>query len=583
MSDNQRRNADELLERAIDALRHQPADDVPPEHLQAATIQALHDLAKDPRPRADKQERKFPMLRLTRAGGATAAALVIGLLVVTFLLSGLGSSFTFADVLDKLAQSRSVHFIARYQVDGTDVQKSRMWIQDDIVRHQVSDYLVVVIDTNQRKGIQLDAHRKIVEELDLAGQIPAEELSNPIEQLRNLKEQPDVRVTQLPDETVDQRTCRVYRVDGATALSMRGQWTIWVDAETTLPVQMQIEDDNMSATFEQMVWDEQLDPSLFSLTAPEGYVFERPIAAEIRTGQITYHVGRDFFSIQPDGSRPLRQFLPQSPGAGMVSSNKSELSPDGRYLAMAFPAQRDEGLYPPERILLWDRTQPERAPVEVYAHPGAELSHWRFSADGKRLYVAWWKQLPDKNWPHGIGADFVDLETGKRSPMELPVYTSGDGEALPMVFADVSPGGLTYLVVGRHLQLISTSGEPLRELTTGDLRVDAHSVRFSPDGRHALYVTSQRGVGYQLCKVAVAGGEPQIVVPAGQFAGIRARWSTDGQRIAFTCRIHDPNHQRRFGNEAYLKIVNADGTGLETVISEKAHPDASSLELTAWR
>jgi hypothetical protein len=76
---------------------------------------------------------------------------------------------------------------------------------------------------------------------------------------------------------------------------------------------------------------------------------------------------------------------------------------------------------------------------------------------------------------------------------------------------------------------------------------------------------------------------PLVLAAAGQFAGIRARWSPDGRRVAFTCRKYAPNHPRRFGVEAYLQIVQADGTGLETLIREHAQPNAITMELTAWR
>ncbi len=582
MSGNERFNSDELLEQAIVALSNQVPPDGPPEHLQAATIQALQDLSNQPRPRAETVRRSLTMLRVTRVGGA-AAALAIGLLVAVFFLSGLGSSFTFADVLDKLERAGSVHFVAKLAIEGQATQESKLWIQGDIVRTEPTNEVALVVDTRRRQGLQLDLVRKKAEQLDFEGQISADEFKDPIDELRSLKDQEGVKVTQLGDEMVGERLCHVYRVEGAKALRMQGDWQLWVDPATALPVQMQIGGPKSSMTFEQMVWDTQLDPSLFSLTPPAGFELMRPIAAKQESGRIVYHIGSDVFSVRPDGTDQERQFAPASEGAGLYVTDKAELSPDGRYLAIAFPSVREGAVVPPERILMWDRTRPEASPREVYAAPGAELSHWRFSADGKRLYVAWWKKLADKNWPHGMGAEFIDIASGARTELKLPTYTTANGEELPSEFADVAPDGQTYLVAGQHLQLLTAEGQLLRTLTAGESFVDARSVRYSPDGQHVLYATSQRSLGYRLCQTAIAGGEPTVLVAEGRYAGFRARWSPDGRQVALSCRKYAPNHPRRFGSEAYLMVIQADGQGLETLLKENVDPNAKSFELTGWR
>ena len=591
MSENESRPANDRLERATQALRHAHTDDAPPESLLASTIQTLQELSTNTRAPARESERKRTMSRVTRFGGATVAALILGLLVFV-LFADRGASYTFADVLDKVERSRSVRFVCKQEAAGQPGPETKMWLQGDFMRYESADgTIVIIIDTSQRKGLELHPDRKVAKKLDLVGQVPAEEFKDPIDQLRNLKQQKNVTVVQLADEMAGDRNCHVYQVKGAKALRIQGEWKLWVDPKTTLPVKMYVGDEKMSITFEQLVWDERLDPALFAMTIPAGFVFEKPVAAKVRPGRIYYHnKWFDFHSMRPDGKEPERQFVPGTDAkGGTYQKRAAELSPDGRYLAIGYTADvirdtadRKPGSYPPERILLWDRTQPEKEALEVYVRPSAELSHWQFSPDGKRLYVGWWKQLPDKKWPHGVGAEFIDLETNARTAINLATYTDASGEELPTQFAAASPDGKTYLVVGQHLQLVSAEGKVLRHLTKGDENVIVRSVRFSPDGRRALYSTISTD-GYRLCTVAISGGQPRELVPAGTFAGIRARWSPDGKRIAYTCRLYAPNHPRRFGNEAYLKIVHADGTDTVTRITEKVPPTAMSLELTAWR
>ncbi len=552
----------------------------------AERVQAT-GVARKSAPRSRRQLRLRPLARY----GVVGVAVVIGLLAIVFLVDR-GAAFSFADVLDKVERSRSVRFVCKLESAGRPGPETKMWLQGDFMRYEFAEGAIVhVFDTSRLKGLELHPFRKVAKEVDRVGQVPAEEFRDLIGQLRNLKQQKNVTVMQLADEMVGERNCHVFEVTGAKALRIQGKWKLWVDPKTELPVKMHVGDENNSITFEQIVWDERLDPALFAMTVPAGFVFEQPMAAKVRPGRIYYQWWKDSHSMRPDGTEPERQFVPGSDAEGGTFSSKSaELSPDGRYLAIGYTADvnrrdtavRKPGSYPPERILLWDRTQPEKEAVEVYARPDAELNHWQFSPDGKRLYVGWWKQLPEKKWPHGLAADFVDLDTNVRKAITLPTYTSASGEKRPTQFAAASPDGKTYLVVGQHLQLISAKGKVLRQLTQGEQYVASRSVRFSPDGRNALFSANNKD-GYRLCTVAISGGKPLELVPPGQFTKFRARWSPDGKRIAYTCRLYDPSHRRRVGNEAYLKIVNADGTGTTTLITQKVNPNAMALQLTAWR
>ena len=125
----------------------------------------------------------------------------------------------------------------------------------------------------------------------------------------------------------------------------------------------------------------------------------------------------------------------------------------------------------------------------------------------------------------------------------------------------------------------------IRRLADPSAPIIVASVRLSPDGKQALYATSQPDLSQQLFVVPLVDGRaPRNWSEPGKFTDIRARWSPDGKRIAFTSRLLDPaNEPRHFGTETYLKVVNPDGTNPETLLKQKVQPNEPSLELTAWR
>jgi hypothetical protein len=75
-------------------------------------------------------------------------------------------------------------------------------------------------------------------------------------------------------------------VEGGSLLGLNGDWIVWVDPKTELPVRMQILvknvkgvlDDKLQITLDEFEWDKELDPTLFSLEPPAGYTEVKPAA-----------------------------------------------------------------------------------------------------------------------------------------------------------------------------------------------------------------------------------------------------------------------------------------------------------------
>ena len=279
------------------------------------------------------------------------------------------------------------------------------------------------------------------------------------------------------------------------------------------------------------------------------------------------------------------QFLPRlAKLPNSYVSDKTEISPDGRYLAVAFTNTTDHGSFPPDRIYLWDRTTAKDSADVVYSRPGSELNSWQFSADGQRLYVQYWQPLHSQTHPEGrLGAEVVNLKDKSKRELRLPTFRDAAGSEQTMRFMAASSDGHTFLVGGDGLQVADDQGRIERRLLPPP---GGAGVRLSPDGKQVLYVVAHpKDQSEELLVVPIAGGEPRSLVGAGKFTNVRARWSPDGKRITCSCRSLDPkNPPFNYGTETSLVTVGADGDHAVTVLSEKVDRSwGPTLELIDWR
>ena len=135
------------------------------------------------------------------------------------------------------------------------------------------------------------------------------------------------------------------------------------------------------------------------------------------------------------------------------------------------------------------------------------------------------------------------------------------------------------------MQTATADGKLVRSLSAPNVVVIPDSVRLSPDGKQVVYATFHReDQSRSLFVVSLAGGEPKELVSAGKFTEVRPRWSPDGKRIAYSCRLLDPkNPPFNYGTETYIKLMDPDGANARTLLTKKVQPKETSLELTAWR
>ena len=284
MNAPQDRFHEDVVDRAIRCVREAPVPNGPPPDVLEAVLAAGGPWAAKPKARTIR-ERIFKMNRITRIAAAIAiAAGIAGLFV--WLVTGNGVAF--ADVLEKVRSARTVRFKIKAQVElmpGTvqEFDSDVMVLEPGKIRQTMPGGGVMISDSQQGRFLTLLPGQKKAIVTEATGQ-PQDQNQNQmtfIEQLRNLQEGSEER---LGEEEIDGRTATGFRVRGKEGWD----WTIWADAETGLPVRVEVKADTfgtgMPVVMSDFVFGEEMDESLFSLTPPEGYtVREMQVDASVPT------------------------------------------------------------------------------------------------------------------------------------------------------------------------------------------------------------------------------------------------------------------------------------------------------------
>jgi len=141
---------------------------------------------------------------------------------------------------------------------------------------------VIVIDYDTFRMLQLIPSKKTAVVIDLKD-LP-EEPENILEEMRNMvteiQNDPDISVEPLGEKEIDGRIAQGFR-----AIGPDGEWTIWADLQTALPIRMEQKWRQMEFVCTDFQFDVEMDESLFSMEIPEGYS-ELP-SAELGIGSST--------------------------------------------------------------------------------------------------------------------------------------------------------------------------------------------------------------------------------------------------------------------------------------------------------
>ena len=200
---------------------------------------------------------------------AVAAVIIIVVLIGIYQFGG--SAPAFAEIVQPLLTARTATF--KVTIKGKDFPRQEydgMFMEPCRMRHTQPGGGIVIVDLEQGKFITLMPKLKQAIVLEMIN-VPEEPGSLNFFQeirMRILKAQPldDESVEFLGEKDLDGQSAIGYHVQkpGLDA-------TVWANSESKMPIQIEIFEESMTIAMSNIVFDVELDETLFSLEIPEGY------------------------------------------------------------------------------------------------------------------------------------------------------------------------------------------------------------------------------------------------------------------------------------------------------------------------
>ncbi|MCP4609893.1 MAG: hypothetical protein GY845_14390 [Planctomycetes bacterium] len=202
---------------------------------------------------------------------ATAAVILVSVVAGIYFLGVPTESVAWADVVRPIMTARTVVF----NVEGENVPTTKVMnmgtqrFRGEVLSSDGKTVQVIVIaDYDTSRMLQLIPSTKTAVFIDMKD-IP-EEPENVLEELRNMvteiQNDPDISVESLGEKDIDGRMAQGFRATGPD-----GEWTIWADLQTALPIRMEQKWRQMEFVCTDFQFDIELEESLFSMEIPEGY------------------------------------------------------------------------------------------------------------------------------------------------------------------------------------------------------------------------------------------------------------------------------------------------------------------------
>ena len=195
--------------------------------------------------------------------GTLAAA---GVATFCFLVPrGSSAAFDFAKVQREVAAARTVTFTSTVTFDGKPSFVDRIFYSAPDHSRVESEKRYTVIDRKAKKIMTVDTANK----------------SASLENMTTMPSSSDMytlfkEIARDPIETLPERKINGKRSLGFVSTWHAGEVSIWVDPRTKLPMRIEQTRKELGHTLERVmenfVFDQPLDPSLFQLNLPEGYI-----------------------------------------------------------------------------------------------------------------------------------------------------------------------------------------------------------------------------------------------------------------------------------------------------------------------
>ncbi len=231
------------------------------------------------RPTADRPS--WRLLMATRIACTSAAAACLVGLVVWLGLSGPWESIAFADVQEQLERMENVTLkvsaLGKRQAEWVPHVGRMTTTRSGMARGEMSNGDVVVLNPKQGRCLQL----KVKEKKAVLGTVFPRQKTSLFQKLRKIHKDP---IKRLPDREIDgKRAIGFLVVLEETEFPSGTEASVWVDPHTRLPVRLEMNEISSAGgnpapgpmiVMDEIVFDRQLDESLFDTTPPAGYTVD---------------------------------------------------------------------------------------------------------------------------------------------------------------------------------------------------------------------------------------------------------------------------------------------------------------------
>ena len=219
---------------------------------------------------------------------AAAAVITAAILVGIYMFGGSidGASVAWADVLENIQKSKTLTLLVRAKEEGPPVLRL-MVIDPYLIRIellggetfgvlrsdvQIPDGSIWIIDTDIGKALMLNPEKKTATELSADKQI-----LDVYNTFRNFKDWPGFSVQEIGKRQIDGKKTIGFHLKKKNESD---EMTVWVDPETQLPIRIEYTlkhaDKQVQRAFTtNIVFDAELDKSLFSMEPPAGYELKK--------------------------------------------------------------------------------------------------------------------------------------------------------------------------------------------------------------------------------------------------------------------------------------------------------------------
>lgn len=277
--ENHQPQGHDALDQAIESLRSAAVPAGPSDRLTESTLEAISNrLAGINLPARPTGRRS--MLRYLGYGSLAGAVTVLAGLV----LSGFGPSqaMAFDKVIELVQKADAVRFRVQIAMGPGTPQTSDVHVSGNKLRVEdaAGPGITWIVDWDEKAALIVAEQSKMFQTVDMSGGGVTPVIASGMnirDELLALRQQ---QATREDPEEIDGAVAEKFVIPGGKAFHMQGDWTVWVDRKSGLPVKValvaQQQGHAVTRVYDHFDWNPPIDATTFSIEPPANFT-ERSI------------------------------------------------------------------------------------------------------------------------------------------------------------------------------------------------------------------------------------------------------------------------------------------------------------------